>query len=880
MLVDKLPWCNHDGHPIFSVNVQAGGSRFATGGSDGKAKIWSLACALDADTEIKASPPLLSTLTEHNGPVNVVRFSNKGTMLATGSDDHLACVFELRPGPATSTLGASTPNLENWRVKAALRGHANNVVDLAWSPDDSLLATASLDGTAAVWRPGAGAGAGPLRRLTAHTSFVKGVAFDPVGSYLATASDDRSVIVWKVEDWSVVARVSAPFSMMISSTFALRCSWSPDGQWLLAGNSFQGATHAAVLLPRERWAQPKECLFISGHSGAVICGSFNPRLFSAPQPSPENDAAAANGGSPPPADEGLTSVFAIGSQDRRATVWTAGADRPIFCASHFFSGQILDVAWATSGYGLLCCSSDGTVASFQFAVEELGQAAPSAEVQKLLRALYGRSGPQSQQKRRLVESVEQLELEDDGLVRPASGQAIRAALEVAGGLPASTRAPPQTEATPAGAVGDVQVPGAVAAAPPSAAAALHARLGGEAASTGFVQESGVTTQQPKRRVTAVQSAAPQEKTPAPAAAMDAGAAVPQLKAWSLPVPPPQREITLTLAGPEGLDSVTARIVNAGPGRGAALTVGGAPDRPVARWSDSLPRPATAAVAAGRVLVVGLDDSSLAIYTPHGRRAVSLLRLGGGAVVRLVAAWPFVAALTASGDLRVWEWVCAETDPPTAWMRASLAPLLDAAGVAGPTLAHLGLAAGGRPVATLSDGSSHVWASGLEAWMLVADAGLAQSAHRPGAPGADAPGAVAGLQRRALALAEAGPGRAARLLAAGRERGAEATRAHLESSLAAARELGDAAEFRHWLLKYVAALTAAREEGRLQETCGALLAARREEGPRDPEDFPLTVAESRRLLRDEVLPIVARERALQRLTQRFRDALDDVLEFDA
>lgn len=66
------------------MHVQAGASRFATGGSDGKAKIWSLACALDADTEIKASPPLLSTLTEHNGPVNVVRFSNKGTMLATG----------------------------------------------------------------------------------------------------------------------------------------------------------------------------------------------------------------------------------------------------------------------------------------------------------------------------------------------------------------------------------------------------------------------------------------------------------------------------------------------------------------------------------------------------------------------------------------------------------------------------------------------------------------------------------------------------------------------------------------------------------------------------------------------------------------------------
>lgn len=78
------------------------------------------------------------------------------------------------------------------------------------------------------------------------------------------------MIVWRVEDWSQVARIVSPFSMMISSTFALRCSWSPDGQWLLAGNSFQGATHAAVLVPRERWTRPKDYLLISGHSGATM----------------------------------------------------------------------------------------------------------------------------------------------------------------------------------------------------------------------------------------------------------------------------------------------------------------------------------------------------------------------------------------------------------------------------------------------------------------------------------------------------------------------------------------------------------------------------------------------------------------------------------
>lgn len=100
-----------------------------------------------------------------------------------GSDDHLACVFELRPGPGVGSLGSSSPNVENWRLKSALRGHGNNVVDVAWSPDDALLATASLDGTAAVWAVASG-----LRtaRLEAHTNFIKGVAWDPVGSYLAT----------------------------------------------------------------------------------------------------------------------------------------------------------------------------------------------------------------------------------------------------------------------------------------------------------------------------------------------------------------------------------------------------------------------------------------------------------------------------------------------------------------------------------------------------------------------------------------------------------------------------------------------------------------------------------------------------------------------
>ena len=33
----------------------------------------------------------------------------------------------------------------------SLRGHANNVTDVSWSPDDTLLASASLDNLIFVW---------------------------------------------------------------------------------------------------------------------------------------------------------------------------------------------------------------------------------------------------------------------------------------------------------------------------------------------------------------------------------------------------------------------------------------------------------------------------------------------------------------------------------------------------------------------------------------------------------------------------------------------------------------------------------------------------------------------------------------------------------
>ena len=376
-------------------------------------------------------------------------------------------------------LGGET-NIENWRIRHILRGHGSHVVDLGWSPDDSRMATTSLDSTVAIWDTSTG---GRVATLRAHTSFVKGVAWDPVGTYLATFSEDKSLAIWRTDDFSLVATVTDPFERMVTATFACRVSWSPDGRFLIAGNSFQGATHAAVAVPREAWNQPDEYLLVSGHGGAVVTAAFNPKLFKVPP----------LGGGPP--SEELSAIFAMGGQDKRVTVWSSSEQRPLFCGARLFKSQVLDVAWTPNGLALLASSSDGTVACLQFDSSEFGAAASAADMSEVMRALYG-STEGRPNKRVFAESAEQLDLEesvgaggDDGkrlalapIAVPQQQQ--QQQQQVAAG-------PTRTGDGPAAAV--LAVPSAAAGSSSTILAALDARLGGGPAAAGAITQTGFGT---------------------------------------------------------------------------------------------------------------------------------------------------------------------------------------------------------------------------------------------------------------------------------------------------------------------------------------------------------------------------------------------------
>ncbi|KAK7335641.1 hypothetical protein VNO80_27586 [Phaseolus coccineus] len=408
MIAEKPSWVRHEGMQIFSIDVQPGGLRFATGGGDHKVRIWNMK-SVSTDIENDASSQrLLATLRDHFGSVNCVRWAKHGRFVASGSDDQVILIHERKPGSGTTEFGSGEPpDIENWKVAMTLRGHTADVVDLNWSPDDSALASGSLDNTIHVWNMSNGICTAVLR---GHSSLVKGVAWDPIGSFIASQSDDKTVIIWRTSDWSLAHRTDGHWAKSLGSTFFRRLGWSPCGHFITTTHGFQKPRHSAPVLERGEWSATFDFL---GHNAPIIVVKFNHSMFrrnlTNAQEMKSVPVGWSNGTSKTGSKEPQPyNVIAIGSQDRTITVWTTASPRPLFVAKHFFTQSVVDLSWSPDGYSLFACSLDGSVATFHFEVKELGQRLGDAELDELKRSRYG---DVKGRKANLAESPAQLLLE-------------------------------------------------------------------------------------------------------------------------------------------------------------------------------------------------------------------------------------------------------------------------------------------------------------------------------------------------------------------------------------------------------------------------------------------------------------------------------------
>ncbi|KAK6192871.1 hypothetical protein SNE40_004268 [Patella caerulea] len=399
----KPNWVVHDGRPIFSIDIHPDGSRFATGGQGddcGKVVIWNMAPVRDEAAEKNENvPKILCQMDNHLACVNCVRWSHNGKFLASGGDDKLVMIWQTsRYSGPSSTFGSNNKvvNIEQWRPVSTLRGHAGDVLDIAWSPHDAWLASCSVDNTVVIWNtmkfPE------QLAVLKGHSGLVKGVTWDPVGKYLATQSDDKTLRVWRTRDWQEESVISEPFKECGGTTHVLRLDWSPDGHYIVSAHAMNNSGPTAQIIEREGW---KVTLDFVGHRKAITVVRFNPNIF---EKRIKKDSDKSQ----------QYSCCAIGSKDRSISIWLTALKRPLVVTHDLFESSIMDISWSKSGFELICCSIDGTVAYIDFSVEEIGSSLTQLEVQTVLEKIYGKGLPvrsMTNTSNQIIESAAMLNLQ-------------------------------------------------------------------------------------------------------------------------------------------------------------------------------------------------------------------------------------------------------------------------------------------------------------------------------------------------------------------------------------------------------------------------------------------------------------------------------------
>uniref|UniRef100_A0A0D3FIK2 Pre-mRNA processing factor 4 (PRP4)-like domain-containing protein n=1 Tax=Oryza barthii TaxID=65489 RepID=A0A0D3FIK2_9ORYZ len=275
-------------------------------------------------------------------PLTGCSFSRDASMLATSSWSGMIKVWSM---PQVTKI-------------ATLKGHTERATDVAFSPVDDCLATASADKTAKLWKIDGSL----LMSFDGHLDRLARLAFHPSGGYLATASFDKTWRLWDVSTGKELLLQEG------HSRSVYGVSFHPDGS-LAASCGLDAYARVWDLRSGRLWGT------LMGHVKPVLGVSFSPNGFLVATGSEDNfcriwDLRTKRMLYSIPAHKSLIShvkfepqegyYLATSSYDTKAALWSARDYKPIkSLVGHESKVTSLDISG--DGQQIVTVSHDRTI---------------------------------------------------------------------------------------------------------------------------------------------------------------------------------------------------------------------------------------------------------------------------------------------------------------------------------------------------------------------------------------------------------------------------------------------------------------------------------------------------------------------------------------
>ncbi|MGW4211550.1 nSTAND1 domain-containing NTPase [Lentzea sp. NPDC004789] len=256
--------------------------------------------------------PLATPLAGHTGAVYLTTFSPDGSLLATASYDRTARLWDVRD--------RSRP-----KQVAVITGHRDWLSSAVFSPNGKVLATTGQDATIRFWDVTDPSSPKAIKTLETGNGPTYLLEFSPDGTLLAAANEDKSARLWDVRDPANPKPSGEPLREHTAAVRSL--AFSPDGKTLATTGDDQ-TIRLWDVATRTRIGKP-----MTGHTAGIHTVAFSP--------------------------DGK--LLASGADDKIVRLWDPATQNPVGQPLGGHTGPVWSVKFSPDGLVLASGSADATV---------------------------------------------------------------------------------------------------------------------------------------------------------------------------------------------------------------------------------------------------------------------------------------------------------------------------------------------------------------------------------------------------------------------------------------------------------------------------------------------------------------------------------------